>query len=273
MPTTLTTTSGSFTVPDYTDPADVVQWLRALFGQLGNDVLPSLAGGGVSSGTLLARPKAAKAGRLYRVTGDVNAGALFLDDGTEWRPVGTVGQLVQLFALAAGEVPLSVTAAASQSASLQQWLSSAGSVLARIGATGRLHGPGVALQSATAADVPATVTGAASQSGDLMQLLASGGAVLSRFSPRGQYVPPIAPVTTFGLDTAANGYRPLTITVTASSAAGAPVLSTATLTYDATSGNLTRIVTVADGRTVQRDLTYDANGNLATAVESITAGV
>lgn len=118
-------------------------------------------------------------------------------------------------------------------------------------------------------DVPLSVVGTSAQTGDLVQFL-NGTSTVARVSARGAYLAPVAPLTTFGLDTAANGYRPLTITVT--NTAGTVTLSTTTLTYDSTSGNLTQVVTVADGRTTTRVLTYDANNNLTSATEQITAG-
>jgi hypothetical protein len=272
VPTTVQTTAGDFTIPDYADPADVPQWLRTLVQRLGNDLLPAAGGGGFTAGALADRPAATavKRGALYRITGDVDAGNVYVSDTVSWYSLGSVLRTLRAIATAAADVPVTVQGAASQSGDLQRWLNSAGTVLARVTAAGRLQGL-LTAPAAAAADVPLQVQGAASQSGDLLRFLDSASAVLARVSSRGQYLPPIAPLTTFGLDTAANGYRPLTIIVT--NAAGTVTLSTTTLTYDATSGNLTRTVTVADGRTLQRDLTYDANGNLTSSTETITAGV
>lgn len=274
MPTTVTTAAGDFTIPDYADPADVPQWLRTIVLRIGNDLLPAAGGGGFTSGTLANRPAAnmLKRGALYRITGDVDAGNVYVTDTTAWYSLGQFLRLAKLLATAATETPLTVQGFASQSADLARFVNDAGTLLARVSPTGRWTGRVHALGT-DVADVPLTVQGVTGQTGDLARWLDPAGAVAARVSPRGALVQPIAPVTTFGLDTAANGYRPLTITVTASAATGAPVLSTTTLSYDATSGNLTRTVVVADGRTVQRDYTYDTNGNLTTAVESITAGV
>jgi hypothetical protein len=272
VPTTVQTTAGDFTIPDYADPADVPQWLRTLVQRLGNDLLPAAGGGGFTSGKLADRPAAntVKRGALYRITGDADAGNIYVSDTTSWYSLGSILRTLQAIATDPADVPITARGAASQSADLQRWVSSAGAILARVSLAGRFHGF-VSAAAAAATDVPAFVKGAASQTADLLRLVDSADAVLARFSARGQYVPPVSPLTTYGLDTAANGYRPLTITVT--NAAGTVTLSTATLTYDATSGNLTRIVTAADGRTVQRDLTYDTNGNLTSSTEQITAGV
>ena len=272
MPTTVTTTAGDFTIPDYTDPADVPQWLRTLVQRLGNDLLPAAGGGGFTSGALADRPAATavKRGALYRITGDADAGNIYVSDTVSWYSLGSVLRTLRAIATAAADVPVTAQGTASQTGDLTRWLNSAGTVLARVTAAGRVQAL-LTAPAAAAADVPLQVQGATAQSGDLQRWLDSTGAVLGRVSPRGALLPPIAPLTTFGLDTAANGYRPLTITVT--NAGGTVTLSTTTLTYDATSGNLTRVVTVADGRTLQRDLTYDGNGNLTTSTESITAGV
>jgi hypothetical protein len=272
VPTTVTTTAGDFQIPDYTDPADVPQWLRTIVQRLGNDLLPAAGGGGFTSGALADRPAAntVKRGALYRITGDVDAGNLYVSDGSNWYALGAVLRVWRAVSAAVDSTPATVQGFAGQTADLHRWVNSAGTILSRISAAGRFHGLVSALASA-ATDVPLFVKGFTSQTGDLLRFVDVNDAVLARVSPRGALLQPIAPVTTFGLDSAANGYRPLTITVTN---VGATITySTATLTYDATTGNLTRVVTVADGRTVQRDLTYDGLGNLASSVEAITAGV
>jgi hypothetical protein len=272
VPTTVTTTAGDFTIPDYADPADVPQWLRTIVQRLGNDLLPAAGGGGFTSGALADRPAATavKRGALYRITGDADASNLYVSDGASWYALGAVLRVWRAVSTAVGSTPATVQGFTGQTADLFQWVNAAGAILSRISPVGRFHGLVSAL-SAAVADVPLFVQGFTGQTGDLQRWVDATGAVLARVSPRGALLQPIAPVTTFGLDSAANGYRPLTITVTN---VGATITySTTTLTYDATSGNLTRVVTVADGRTLQRDLTYDGNGNLASTAESITAGV
>lgn len=116
----------------------------------------------------------------------------------------------------------------------------------------------------SATDVPLQVYGASGQIGDLAQFLNTAGTVLARISARGAYVGPTAPRKAL----AYNGAGQLA-TVTITDAAGTTTLQTQTLTYDATSGNLTQVVTVADGRTVTQALSYDAtSGNLTLVTET-----
>ena len=110
-----------------------------------------------------------------------------------------------VFAGYATEVPVRVRGAASQSANLQEWQSSAGSIVARVDSVGditaRVSRSTFAARFATTDPSIAVQvnTGAASQTGDFLQMQSSTGTVLMRVSSVGQVVTPALLGTTDGL--------------------------------------------------------------------------
>lgn len=122
-------------------------------------------------------------------------GTTWREDGTSWRSVGS-----RIVAASATDVGLIVQGAAAQSANLQGWRNSAGSVLGYVqadastylptlglGVAGPAASGGVPLTIAPSAAgvVGAIIKGAPSQSSDLAQWQDSTTAVLTRIGPQG----------------------------------------------------------------------------------------
>lgn len=125
-------------------------------------------------GILASRPAAGKAGRFYMVIGDstaANNGILWYDNGSGWTQVG-VAQNMTVRSTAAGLVPLTVQGFASQTANLQEWKNSAGTVVAYISATGELSVNGAAYAGGTTLE-DLTVTDDLTVGGDFTGAAAS----------------------------------------------------------------------------------------------------
>jgi len=125
---------------------------------------------------------------LYVLSGDVMTSSAA---GTTFTPIAATG------------IPVIAKGFAGQSADLQQWQDSAGSVLAGIGSDGRLKtnilryldntgtyaqlasGAGWTLRPGTSGIVPLTVKGDSGQTADLQQWQNSAGSVLAKVKPDG----------------------------------------------------------------------------------------
>lgn len=93
-------------------------------------------------GTRSARPAAGTAGRFYEVVGDATAennGLVFYDNGSAWVLVGAKVEDQTVRASGAAVVPFTVQGAAAQTARLQEWKNSTGTVLAWVAADGTMH--------------------------------------------------------------------------------------------------------------------------------------
>ncbi len=132
----------------------------------------------------------------------------------------------------AGNIGLIVKGSASQTANLQEWQNSAGTVLAKVEAGGNISGQLItsysqsAALAGTAATVPLYVRAAASQTADLQQWQSSTGAVLSEINSAGELQVPrigvgsVMPTTTMLQSTAsAAGNIPIVAQAAASQTA------------------------------------------------------
>ena len=119
-----------------------------------------------------------------------------------FNPAGTNSSSIQVTSRAASHLPLSVRGAASQTADLQQWQDSAGTVLGRVASNGVIKanvglvaenntsGNYTALQvnSYVASGVGIIIVGEASQTADLQQWMNSAGTVLAKVNSSGNIV-------------------------------------------------------------------------------------
>jgi hypothetical protein len=135
-----------------------------------------------------------------------------LSDGTIRTPqarVGTASAFGQLTVVpnAASTIGAVIRGVASQTANLQEWQSSAGSVVARVTSAGNIASAifgsltaghsyiqtagtnnAIQIQTNAASNVGLRVIGAASQSGNLQEWSSSSGTVLARVNSSGQFV-------------------------------------------------------------------------------------
>jgi hypothetical protein len=97
------------------------------------------------------------------------------------------------YAFGASQIPLVLRGAASQSANLQQWQNSAGTVRAFVNASGDFQAPAIvatysnSVTAGGAAVVPMTVKGAASQTANLQEWQNSAGSVLASMASGGDF--------------------------------------------------------------------------------------
>lgn len=186
------------------------------------DIVDAIEALGVigAQGTRVARPAPGVGRRLYTVTGDTADlnGLTYYDNGIAWSTVGSALRLARAVAEVPADVPLAAKGAVAQTGDLQQWLNSAGSVLAAVAASGVLMGaagvhagPGAKFSTAAldvtppaAADPAAVIRGAASQTGDLTRWENSSATVLVRIGADGGFAAAgrAAVGTTVGTDVA-----------------------------------------------------------------------
>lgn len=109
-------------------------------------------------GTLAARPAPGVEGRYYTVRGDsaANNGRTFYDDGAAWFEVGANTYNAAVRAGAANQVGLTVHGAASQTAALQEWKNSAGTVVASVAANGAVAFGAATLDATTVTTLTAS---------------------------------------------------------------------------------------------------------------------
>ena len=149
-------------------------------------------------------------------------------------------------------VPIIAKGAASQTANLQEWQNSAGTVLASVSNAGDISGKRVAIAQTNAGQIVLDVLGAASQTADLQQWRNSAGTVLGGANALAQiYTGSTSPilVATGGATTAASGDL-TTATITTTSAHGLAVGDLVTVAGVTPTGyNATAIVTVVGSTT------------------------
>lgn len=138
-------------------------------------------------------------------------GRISIDFGGPFHATVDAGLYVRPRALNAASIPIAVRGAAAQTADLQQWQNSGGSVLAFVGASGGIFasgglytgslshtsftGPSIFFSSAAVsvvnassiANVPLVVKGMAGQSGDLQQWQNTGGSILANINASGYF--------------------------------------------------------------------------------------
>jgi hypothetical protein len=139
--------------------------------------------------------------------GNAFLGRLRLHNGTRAVDTNAVRLLVETYA---AQVPIVAKGAASQSANLQEWQNSAGTILANVDAFGGIRTNSyLQVQSGASTTIPQWIRGAASHVVDLLQYQTNGGAaVLGGRNANAQiYTGSTTPLTTAvgGATTAASG--------------------------------------------------------------------
>lgn len=146
-------------------------------------------------------PSAASRGRIFTVQGEIGSnvylnGRQFYDNGTEWVALGS--NIVDTISRPsnASLVPLTVQGLDGQSANLQEWKNSGGTVVAAVSPSGAISALGTALggttaqrltQGTAANKVVDLVKAASGQSVDVAQWTASDNSMLAKISSTGQF--------------------------------------------------------------------------------------
>ena len=213
-----------------TAPGDLQQWqdsagtVLANIASTGSSSFKSVTATATTSGTASLALVAAsgQTANLLETAG----GARITAAGNYFSAPGITARYTADFtAGAATVVAVTVVGAASQTANLQQWQNSAGTVLASVSNAGDISGKRVAITQTNAGQIVLDVLGAASQTADLQQWRNSAGTILGGANALTQiYTGSTSPilVATGGATTAASGDG-TTATITTTSAHGLAV--------------------------------------------------
>ena len=213
---TAVTISGSITQSQVTNLTTDLAGKANLAGGNAFTGAQTINSGGTANKGLVVQGVASQAVNLFEIQDSTGAFRVRVNQVGNSTFAGNItSQNNALFTpFSAATVPLTVQGAASQTANLQEWQTSAGTVQARVTSGGSLvttqgfavlGGASISgsiaslLQSASASRIPVAVQGAASQSVDLQQWQNSAGAVLARIKFDG--TPTFSYGTFFGTQT------------------------------------------------------------------------